>query len=125
MTDEAFAVGIVTSEIIDAIRDGGTELLLNRNSLFNSVTYLHFSGMSYVDIAAELTTRQMIIFNYNQAKQRADELEDKRKKEGYTEDEIVAKDDWKNSEWLVWFTSSPAWDHFCAEHICWAKRRVC
>jgi len=49
--------------------------------------------MSYVDIAAELTTRQMIIFNYNQAKQRADELEDKRKKEGYTEDEIVAKDD--------------------------------
>jgi len=93
MTDEAFAVGIVTSEIIDAIRDGGTELLLNRNSLFNSVTYLHFSGMSYIDIAAELTTRQMIIFNYNQAKQRADELEDKRKKEGYTEDEIVAKDD--------------------------------
>ena len=38
MTDEAFAVGIVTSEIIDAIRDGGTELLLNNNGLFNSVT---------------------------------------------------------------------------------------
>ena len=38
MTDEAFAVGIVTSEIIDVIRDGGTELLLNNNGLFNSVT---------------------------------------------------------------------------------------
>ena len=38
MTDEAFAVGIVTSEIIDAIRDGGMELLLNNNGLFNSAT---------------------------------------------------------------------------------------
>ena len=71
-------VGIVTSEIIDAIRDGGTELLLNNNGLFNSVTYLHFSGMSYVDISAELTNRQIVIFNYNQAKQRPNELEEKR-----------------------------------------------
>ena len=78
MTDEAFAVGIVTSEIIDAIRDGGTELLLNNNGLLNSVTQLHFSGMSYVDIAAELTARQIVIFNYNQAKQRANELAEKR-----------------------------------------------
>ena len=91
MTDKAFAPGIATSEIIDAIRDGRTELLLNNNGLFNSVTYLHFSGMSYVDIAAELTTRQMVIFNYNQAKQRANELEAKKKKESYSGDGIVAK----------------------------------
>jgi hypothetical protein len=47
--------------------------------------------MSYVDIAAELTTRQMVIFNYNQAKQRANELEAKKKKESYSGDGIVAK----------------------------------
>ena len=34
--------------------------------------------MSYVDISAELTTRQIVIFNYNQAKQRPNELEEKR-----------------------------------------------
>lgn len=57
MTDKAFAVGVKTSNIIDAVRMGKPELLLNNNGLFNSVTYLHHSGMSYMDIADELRKR--------------------------------------------------------------------
>ena len=57
MTDKAFAIDVKTSNIIDAVRMGKPELLLNNNGLFNSVTYLHHSGMSYMDIADELRKR--------------------------------------------------------------------
>ena len=57
MTDKAFAVGIVTSEVIDTVRMGKPQRLIENNGLFNSVTYLHNSGMSYMDIADELAKR--------------------------------------------------------------------
>ena len=57
MTDEAFAVGIVTSEVIDTVRMGKPQRFIENNGLFNSVTYLHNSGMSYMDIADELAKR--------------------------------------------------------------------
>ena len=87
MVDEVFRLEAgKISKIIAAIRAGNIRDLATNNGLYNSVTYLHFQGKPYVDIAAELASRQTAIFHYMEAEQRAKELAVVRQKKAQNED---------------------------------------
>ena len=65
MVDQAFSGKV--SEIVPSIKAGDVNALRGNNGLYNSVTYLHHLGMSYMDIAAELQKRQVAEINYQEA----------------------------------------------------------
>jgi len=65
MVDQAFTGKV--SEIVPVIQEGNVNALRGNNGLYNSVTYLHHLGMSYMDIAAELQKRAMAEMNYQEA----------------------------------------------------------
>lgn len=85
LVDEAFQSGKL-SEVTATITKGNVEELSQNNALYNSVTYLHSTGMPYQDIAAELMQREIAQINYDEALSRSAEAQAKNAEEKFIAD---------------------------------------
>ena len=82
MVDKAFNYKV--DQVIEFVAKGDVAPFKLDNGLYNSVTYLHSTGMSYRDIANELRTRHIAAINYEEALSRQNDLQAKRSEENFS-----------------------------------------
>lgn len=108
MVDKAFNYKV--DQVIDFVAKGDVARYKQDNGLYNSVTYLHSTGMSYKDIANELRTRHIAAINYEEALNRQKELQAKRTEENFSAAATRAMIDGKDDEFINAVTGLEATD---------------
>lgn len=98
MVDKAFNYKV--DRVIELVAKGDVAPFKLDNGLYNSVTYLHSTGMSYRDIANELRTRHIAAINYEEALSRQNDLQAKRSEENFSAAATRAMIDGKDDEFI-------------------------
>ena len=108
MVDKAFNYKV--DQVIEFVAKGDVAPFKLDNGLYNSVTYLHSTGMSYRDIANELRTRHIAAINYEEALSRQNDLQAKRSEENFSAAATLAMIDGNDEEFTTAVTGLEATD---------------